>query len=392
MIPRNQIIHGTSTCRRHTHTTHQYIYHSWTKNTRNVVVDWGGARSAWRNDDATASVELLPVRRLFAIDMVIGVGHNSTRRVACMLGWIPMEFCFLITECRIEFFIRIVLSETTYFHRLNGWILWRFIKGLSTSCNDANLGVLRHTIPKSVQDTLYFNYNAPRRWCSSPRRRRSLSRSYSQRCNLDYPMVRHDKYKEWGVMMMYNCILVLICSMFVNLLLWSNESTMRTPPNHHISSSFESGQVLINEVAVTAIPNVCFGNDYVELINTGVATANLSGWSLYDSDGIIGWGYLHYPTSIHLGRGRDTFLLSVVMTLVVSVSVLTMVITLPWPTSRVLWFLPPVSSPEPDLPQPPINARPMVPMSFHHPHPVISINFWSHPPSVSPIYQRSSIE
>lgn len=65
--------------------------------------------------------------------------------------------------------------------------------------------------------------------------------------------------------------------------------------------------MLINEVAVTAIPNVCFGNDYVELINTGVATANLSGWSLYDSDGPSGEDTFTIPPQFTLAAGEIRF-------------------------------------------------------------------------------------
>ena len=65
--------------------------------------------------------------------------------------------------------------------------------------------------------------------------------------------------------------------------------------------------MLINEVTVTSIPNVCFGNDYLELINTGVTAANLSGWVLYDSDGPTADDVFTLPPQFTLAAGEIRF-------------------------------------------------------------------------------------
>ena len=64
---------------------------------------------------------------------------------------------------------------------------------------------------------------------------------------------------------------------------------------------------MINEVAVTSIPNVCFTNDYVELINTGTTAVNLSGWVLYDNAGPSDADAFILPPQFSLAAGEIRF-------------------------------------------------------------------------------------
>ena len=77
-----------------------------------------------------------------------------------------------------------------------------------------------------------------------------------------------------------------------------------TLPFSCIHARTRTGQVLINEVSVASIPGVCSGLDYVELINTGGAAANLSGWMLYDNAGPSGEDAFTFPPEVVLAAGE----------------------------------------------------------------------------------------
>ena len=81
-----------------------------------------------------------------------------------------------------------------------------------------------------------------------------------------------------------------------------------TLPFSCIHARTRTGQVLINEVSVASIPGVCSGGDYVELINTGGAAANISGWMLYDSNGPSDEDAFIFPPEVVLAAGEIRFL------------------------------------------------------------------------------------
>lgn len=62
--------------------------------------------------------------------------------------------------------------------------------------------------------------------------------------------------------------------------------------------------MLISEVANRRVPNVCFGEDFVELINTGPVAANLSGWTLYDNAGPTDNDAFTFPPQFVLAAGE----------------------------------------------------------------------------------------
>jgi Lamin Tail Domain len=80
--------------------------------------------------------------------------------------------------------------------------------------------------------------------------------------------------------------------------------TKPSPNAVNIFLSSFTGTVFVNEVANSAVPGVCSGQDWIELINTGTTTVNLSGSILHDDNGPDGKDAFTCPSNFTLLPGE----------------------------------------------------------------------------------------
>jgi Lamin Tail Domain len=80
--------------------------------------------------------------------------------------------------------------------------------------------------------------------------------------------------------------------------------TVPSPGAVNVFYSLLAGIIFINEVANTAVPGVCGGQDWVELINTGSTQVNLTGFLLHDDNGPTGPNAYTFPAGSFMNSGE----------------------------------------------------------------------------------------
>jgi Lamin Tail Domain len=80
--------------------------------------------------------------------------------------------------------------------------------------------------------------------------------------------------------------------------------TVPSPGTVNVFFSPLTGVIFINEVADKAVPGVCNGEDWVELINTGSTQVNLTGFLLHDDNGPTGPNAYTFPSGSFMSAGE----------------------------------------------------------------------------------------